>query len=580
MSNESLINDSIVATVTIDASGLSERGNTAENSEYRRVFSALAAICKPTREENAPVVLLNGRAHRTIPSWGMQHGCQWQPHPNGGGVAKIIIHPEDEPAQQIHLKYTLAVAPNAPHRGWLTVEFNPTTLLTGNNVFAATIEESQTGEIVEYPSSSPKMSKFVYRLGFTVLEEMAQQVGRPTRQLLYCEQTRSRIREGRFHLTRAQWCAYLPVPDRVKFLQMLTVLFGQTIGAGSGIINLATHLGLKFTPYTAPVSHAVTGLMLEKRHGNKSVFSIVPYDKVGRIADVRQGKTLDELERATIENNVRFDMTAHSEGIVVIATAARSVLKRWRKLGTPFKAPWVKEFVTEEIKSEVWWLERAILILSQQWKGDAFVQRSFGRWLVPYMIRNVLRLDIIGTFTSNRLHELLALDDDIITVWRHPDFDPTKGWVEPITALTATSKSTIYERRKEWIEKFGIDIAIPYAFYRDLLFYAPNSLTQPEGRSALIDAVQDSRSDATLRFFAGSAADFERQRIDIVGKVVMERPLKMEPKIASIDRRAASVLLALESIKKRQEKNSRSESERLFPARAKPIARHHRDKNA
>jgi hypothetical protein len=543
MTKDSLLYDSTVASIQIDYSAFRERGSNARNNEYSRIVSAFEAICNPHKQ---PFFILNGRAHQGLASYDGRNFCQWSPTAGGGGIAKIVIHPEDEPAQHILLKYTLSVSKEnsgGHRRAWLNVEFSPTSLLTGNNILPVTIEDSTTGVCVHHPSSSPNVMQEIYRLGFNVLEQMAQQLSNSTTPL-YSKATRNLIRSGRFHLTRAQWCAYLPTADRAKFLQMMTVLYGQTIGAGTGIISLATHLGLKFTRYTDDTNE-VTGLMLEKRYGNKSVFSIVPYDKVKRVADMRQGKTLTEVEHPIIAKHVRFDITAHSEGIVVIAKAAQKRLKAWRNEGKSFPWPWVEQFLTDEIKPQVWWLERAIFVLSHQWQGDALVRGSFASWLVPYMIKDVLHLDKIGTFTSQRFHDFLAIGHDIVAAWQYPDFHKVeKSWADAIAEIARISKSTVYERRKEWIELYGIDIAIPFAFYRDLLFFGRNSLTPPDDRWALVNAVKDRHGEATLRLISELDEKFEQQRLEIVGKAIKARPLKMEPKLVRIDRRSAAAVLA------------------------------------
>jgi hypothetical protein len=563
MTKESLLYDSTVASIQIDYSVFKERGSDAKNNEYSRIVSAFEAVCNPHKP---PLFILNGRAHQGLASYDGRNFCQWSPTAGGGGIAKIVIHPEDEPAQHILLKYTLAVSKENngdARRAWLNVEFSPTSLLTGNNILPVTIEDSTTGGWVDHPSSSLKVMQEIYRLGFNVLEQMAQQINKSTTPL-YSKATRKLIRSGRFHLTRSQWCAYLPTADRAKFLQVMAVLYGQTIGAGAGVITLATHLGLKFTHYTDE-SNEVTGLMLEKRHGNKSVFSIVPYDKVKRIADVRQGKTLTNVERSTVENNVRLDITSHSEGIVVIAKAAQKRLKTWRKEGKPFPWPWVEQFLTDEIKPQVWWLERAIFVLSRQWRDNVLVRGSFASWLVPYIIKDVLHLDKIGTFTSKQFHDFIALGDDIIVAWQHPDFlKVEKSWAEAIAELADVSTSTVYERRKEWIELYGIDIAIPFAFYRDLLYYARNSLTPPDDRWALVNAVKDRRGDAALRLLSESDEEFERQRLEIVGKVITAHPLKMKPKIVRIDRRSATAVLASHAHEKLVKSRKISASGELF----------------
>ena len=147
----------------------------------------------------------------------------------------------EEPTQRVMLRYQLLRAA-AGASGWLTCTFSPTTILTGNNVHPATIANPKTGEICAYPSSQPGVMKQVYRLGLDVLEELYQQATSANDPLFH-PKTAAAIKAGEFRLIRAQWCAYIPTPDVPKFLQLLGVLVGHTIGRGKGLIQIADHLG-------------------------------------------------------------------------------------------------------------------------------------------------------------------------------------------------------------------------------------------------------------------------------------------------------------------------------------------------
>lgn len=49
------------------------------------------------------------------------------------------------------------------------------------------------------------------------------------------------IEEGDVHVIRSQWCAYVPSSDVSTFLQVLAVLFDQTIADGREIVQLASY---------------------------------------------------------------------------------------------------------------------------------------------------------------------------------------------------------------------------------------------------------------------------------------------------------------------------------------------------
>src|SRR5208337_4777156 len=89
-----------------------------------------------------------------------------------------------------------------------------------------------------------------------------------------------------------------------------------------------------------------------------------------------------------------------------------------------------------------------------------------------------------------------------------------------------------YERRKVWLAKYNIDIAIPYAFYRDLEFFGPNSLTKPEARAALIAAIGQGVGEDTLRLLEEASANFFAQMADVVGKPISGPPTLLPTKVA------------------------------------------------
>jgi hypothetical protein len=171
---------------------------------------------------------------------------------------------------------------------------------------------------------------------------------------------------------------------------------------------------------------------------------------------------------------------------------------------------------------------------------------------------------LISTRSARSIPRFVALGDDIIRAWQNPDFHNKTSWADAIAEIAYTSKSTVYQRRKEWIELYGIDIAIPFAFYRDLLFFGRNSLTAPDTRWALVNAFRDRRSEETLRLLSESDEEFEQQRLEIVGKAIKARPLEMKPNIVRIDHRSATAVLASIVNEKLVESRKISASGELF----------------
>ena len=154
------------------------------------------------------------------------------------------------------------------------------------------------------------------------------------------------------------------------------------------------------------------------------------------------------------------------------------------------------------------------------------VRRSFAEWLVPHMIRDVLRLDVIACFTRQNFHALAALQDKVAVAWRAAETVELGEWAQRLAQDAGCSLQTVYTRRKKWLIEYGIDIAAPHALYRDLLYFGPPSLTQPKDRSALLTAVRRKEGKEAIRLHEDAAQSFDRQRIEIVGKTINSRPTR------------------------------------------------------
>jgi len=491
-------------------------------SDASRVETLLRKVCDQ-RDNN--VFIIFGRAHS------VEHGgpgessleTVFSSREDGGWVANIVLSRSDEPAQQVHLAFTLAKS-RTDSRCWLTAEFNPTTILAGNNLYPATIADSETGELYDWSSSVPKVLKRMLRLGFEILEQFHQHSNLGA--ALFSINARQVIECGDIHVVRAQWASYLPTPDVPRFLQLMTIINAQTIAQGSGVIKLATHLGFEFEYFTDPEGNEVTGVLHIKRHGKKPVYSATFYNKVRRVAQMRQGKTLTRAELDTVHGHVRFDITAHSEGVLALVAAARQNLKRLMKRDPHAftNNRWLEEFQNGDAQPTVWWLERAIFVLSHFFDDQALVRRSFGKWLIPHVLNKILRLKIIASFTSEAYHKLGQLDDRVAAAWRSIETPEAENWADELAAISGRSKATVHNRRNKWLEEFNIDISLPHAFYRDLLFFGPNSLTSPEARSALTASVRDGDGEASIQILQEAAKDFDRQRRKIVGATVNSLP--------------------------------------------------------
>jgi hypothetical protein len=480
------------------------------------------------------IFIIYGRAHQLVlphPA-NPDQGTQWIPKLSGGGTLELVLSRVDEPAQRVCLRYEVypeqGIINVADPESWLVADYNPTTILAGNNVLPVTIADAETGEIDEIPSSSPHFLITVHRLGFVLLGQLAQQAGL-TSGAVFSPRTLQAIQDGDVHVSRSQWAGYLPavVP---AFLQMLVVLYEQTIAHGPGIIQLASHLGLTFTRYPPQTNHPLTGVMLQKRQGNKLQYSLSFYDKAARVAQMRQGRTLTRIEDITVHRHVRFDVTVHSAGVLTLVGQAIRRLRQMLPEKPHYFRKFARRFLTEAPRPTVWWLERAVWILAHTTTPD-HARQSFGCWLIPQMLSEVLRLDTIASFTGANLHALLQEQDRVVAAWRRTE-RLEDDWAGALAQAAHCSKAWIYARRKQLLATSAIDIAFPFAFYRDLIFFGPNSLTPPKVRAALNAALARGDAATNLCLRQQAVKDFDRRRLRVVGASVSRPLLAMSPKVA------------------------------------------------
>ena len=280
-----------------------------------------------------------------------------------GCDARIVLRCPEEPGKQVHVRYTVAYHPLA-RRAKLIAQFNPATIVAGNNVGPVAIPEPWTATSPAWPSSSLRVFGSMLRLGYDLLDAMHAQAFQGKRLF---SRSSTDIGNGRFRVLRAQWASYIPTPDRVGFLQLLPTIYGHTILSGNGTVDLAHHLGLIFDPYPRDGTEERTGIVLQKRFGKKPAWSVVFYDKRARIAQMKQLKTLTEAEIAIISASVRLDVTAHPPGIISICKAAQRRMEAFSET-----CSWSREFVEGSPEATAWWLERAVVALSCEMDG--------GRW--------------------------------------------------------------------------------------------------------------------------------------------------------------------------------------------------------
>jgi hypothetical protein len=432
-----------------------------------------------------------------------------------GCDARIVLRCPEEPGKQVHLRYTLAYHPVA-RKTKIIAQFNPATIVAGNNVGPTAIRVPCRAESPAWPSSSIRVFGAMLRLGYDLLDAMHAQAFQGKRLF---SRSSTDIRNGRFRVLRAQWASYIPTSDRLGFLQLLPTIYGHTILSGNGTVDLAHHLGLIFDPYPRDGTEERTGVVLQKRYGKKAAWSVVFYDKRARIAQMKQLKTLTEAEIAIISASVRLDVTAHPPGIISICKVAQRRMEALSKA-----CPWSREFVEGSPEATAWWLERAVVALSCEMDGGRVVRRSFAGWLLPKMLGEVTHLRALANFTRAGFRQLEELDDPVAAAWREIERPKGGTLISELIARSKLKRAAIYKRRRLWLDQFSIDILVPCGFYRDLLFYGPNSVMEISERRDMVRAVDRNDGDASVRMLRQAARRFDEGRSAVLRPAMEAKP--------------------------------------------------------
>jgi hypothetical protein len=519
-----------------------------QSSEGARIALALDTIAD--LPPDFPLFIY-GRAHGIMPTTASDSakngsGSLCIAKADGSREGRIILTPLDRAKKNKRVRLSFKLYKGQGDQGWLTLGWNPTTMIAGDNVHPASVPNARTGEIVKWPSSAKDTLTPFFRLGFVALEGFFQQA-MDSKEPLFDQSTWEDIQEGTAHIVRTQFCSYLPAPDVPEFLKGLGVLYGQTIAAGKGITNLAKLQGLVFEkPYIEAGSGEVTSIMVIKPQGKKPSSSVLFYNKDAVMRKMRQRKGLPELKAATVNKNVRLDMTLHSLGVQAVVRRARGRLKELMKEDPAIftRYPELAGFLTRKVDSSVWLLERAIRILSLHRRDGKYFRFSFADWLVPYILQDVLRLDVVTGFTVKGYEAFLRSTYKVDVAWRtakpsdikvsdDPESD-SKNWAAFLAEKASVSLQTVYNRQKAVITRHGIDMALPNAFYYGILYYGPSSVATFKDQQATVAAHLERDGEKLLRLRDKAAKDFDRLRINVVGATIRAPLHKMPVEPANI----------------------------------------------
>ncbi len=242
MYTDSIILEPLVCSLVINYPDLNGQVNHSP-SEGVRIAQAMRAVT--SLRPNFSLFLF-GCAYGVVPTApaGSGSGSFCNSRDDGGCEGRIVLKPMNKSRGNKWLSVFFSLAKGQEDRGWFTLTFNPTTIAVGDNVHPASMPNAGTGELVRWPSSAKDTLTPFLRFGFLLVEGLFRQLS--GKQSLFEASTWTRIREGAVHVVHTQFCSYLPTPDVARYLQGITLLYGQTIATGKGIVNLAKLQGLDF----------------------------------------------------------------------------------------------------------------------------------------------------------------------------------------------------------------------------------------------------------------------------------------------------------------------------------------------
>lgn len=229
-------------------------------------------------------------------------------------------------------------------------------------------------------------------------------------------------------------------------------------------------------------------------------------------------------------------VVAYPDGLASIVSAAR---QRARRLdGDDFDK--ARRVLDDAERNTARQLGAAFWVLGGRRVEGQIVWRSLADWLVPYLLRDVLRLNVIGGFKHQDLRRLSNLEDTVAREWVAMRAEPNKNYASAIAETTGLSDQTVYNRRDKWLREYEVDIAIPRQVYVDLLALGSLSAAQSEQRAALLVADTGADAEATVRALTKAFAEFDRRR-STIGEIADARPRQV--KVVKVDPSVEAKLL-------------------------------------
>ncbi|HVP98896.1 MAG TPA: hypothetical protein VMS87_06520 [Roseiarcus sp.] len=143
---------------------------------------------------------------------------------------------------------------------------------------------------------------------------------------------------------------------------------------------------------------------------------------------------------------------------------------------------------------------------------------------MPKALDDVTQLRALANFTRTGFRRLAELKHPVAAAWRKIERLEGTTLMAELIARWGLKKAAIYKRRRAWLEEFSIDILVPHCFYRDLLFYGPNSVMEVSERGEMVRAVDRRDGSAGVRLLRRAARRFDEARAVVLRPAMAAKP--------------------------------------------------------
>ena len=439
------------------------------------------------------------------------------PDDDGGRAGQIVIETESEHPEESRLGFKMTRGTgNGGTR--LTLTFNPSQLLAGDNV-APTLSRDDDEWPPEFPTSSHIVSSKLLGLGFDILNELYWM--KKKRPLIWYDPG---FNDNDIRLERVDWDALIQTKDPREFLLFLVLLFEPVFTAidDGRPLRLADLLKLKTSCGFDPRTGELTRVTFTRLQGKRRKLYSIEFSKLE--SGAAGGDEEEDFAPAGRAGLLQLRVTAHPTGIVQLIRAGDRVAYQSQDGDQSNESDAVDENDDMDTSDggaqsdrNVLALSNAIEMLGAQADDRPQICGTFDQWLVTKMLRDTLRLDVVGGFDQKDVEALAGDTNEVARAW-------ADGGIEPMDFTAWTQAANLdYEKARRYRNKMRaerkIDIGVPRAFYDGVTVAAAGAM-DPNALRALAGALaKDDPMDVGRQLIA-AAKRFAQGRRKVIGAAV------------------------------------------------------------